>query len=123
MEAHPGTPAAVVSLDLLDEFGGEPIHPQIIRDIRGNRTYKDLFPEIERVPFWDRSEGCKNCKFFTPGTGVNPKSPRYKPCVCALGLKEFDNRDRTDRIRYIGRCCSWFTPIGEDFFDEARKRA
>ena len=57
LKAHP----MCRPVDIAEEVGTT---AQTVRDIRGNKLYRDMYPEIKRVPCWSRRGGCASCRHF-----------------------------------------------------------
>lgn len=102
LEAHPMNRPA----DLALEVG---TNEQTVRDIRANKMYRDLFPEIERVPCWSRRAGCASCRYFEKWevreslSGGKTKERTKSRC-------DFDFPEFAECSTRAGWECNWFEP-------------
>lgn len=80
---------------------------QNVRDIRNGKTYRDVMPEVERVPFWSRQGGCTACRFHTPGDRNRHNREPTSYAQCELDIKEFREAARP---KSVGLTCPYFQP-------------
>ena len=102
LTAHPMSRPA----DLAAEVG---TNEQTVRDIRANKMYRDMFPEIERVPCWSRRGGCAGCLHFEKqevrGVVFGSKTKERTKSSCGFGFPEF-----AECSTRAGLTCNWFQP-------------
>ena len=102
LQAHP----MCRPVDIAEEVGTT---AQTVRDIRSNKMYRDVFPEIERVPFWSRRGGCASCRHFEKqevrGVVFGSKTKERTKSSCGFDFPEF-NECSTN----AGHECNWFEP-------------
>ena len=99
LTAHPMSRPA----DLAAEVG---TNEQTVRDIRANKMYRDMFPEIERVPCWSR-RGCAGCLHFEKQEVrvVYGSKTKERTKSCGFGFPEF-----AECSTRAGLTCNWFQP-------------
>ena len=100
LRAHPSETAR----GLARELG---MKVQNVRDIRTGKTYKDVLPEIERTPFWNRQGGCSACRFHTPGDRNRKGREPSSYAQCDLDIEEFRTSERPTTV---GLTCPYFQP-------------
>ena len=102
LTAHPMSRPA----DLAAEVG---TNEQTVRDIRANKMYRDMFPEIERVPCWSRRGGCASCRHFEKqevrGVVFGSRTKERTKSRCGFDFPEF-----TESSTNAGHLCNWFEP-------------
>ena len=102
LQAHP----MCRPVDIAEEVGTT---AQTVRDIRGNKLYREMYPEIERVPCWSRRGGCAGCRHFQKqevrGVVYGSKTQERTKSSCSFGFPEFKLVSTN-----AGLDCNWFEP-------------
>ena len=92
------------------------MNKQTLRDIREGRTYRDVMPEVERTPFWDRQHGCCKCRFYTPREDRHVKAP-WSIARCQQDNDRFLHEAliHGGRPHMVGTTCRLFQPKPSDW--------
>ena len=102
LQAHP----MCRPVDIAEEVGTT---AQTVRDIRANKLYRDMYPEIKRVPCWSRRGGCASCRHFEKpqvrAVVFGSKTQERVKSRCSFEFPEF-NECSTN----AGHECNWFEP-------------
>ena len=103
--AHPSETVA----SLAAELG---MNNQTVRDIRVGKTYRDVLPEVERTPFWNRRGGCKRCLYYIPRDNHLPNNDPNRSARCQLNVPEFIEKAQTKGAKPgdTGKTCAYYQP-------------
>ena len=92
--------------DIAEEVGTT---AQTVRDIRNNKLYRDMYPEIERKPFWSRRGGCAGCRHFKKQE-IRGSIPNTKPRERTKSSCDYDFPEFKLVSTNAGLDCNWFEP-------------